>query len=138
MPDKPILILPRSAPSPRIPQPRNIVLHLRTPSRSDQGSFIGPQLTSMLDAFLSDAPEGTSTENILVLETFGRPEGFRAAVAAVPGLRWLAEIDIDDTEADARFFEKPKIGKRFFKDNIIGLDATDSRNIFFAFEDEGL
>lgn len=137
MPNNPILILPRYTPSPRIPRKLQVKSHLRMPPRDDQGRVIGPQLTSMLDAFLSDAPSGTSTENILVLETFGRPEGFRAAVSAISGLKWLAEIDIDDIEADDRFFEKPKIGKRFLKDNVVGLDMTDSRNIFSAFKDRG-
>jgi hypothetical protein len=92
----------------------------------------------MLQAFLTGGPAGTSTENILVLETFGRTEGFRAAAVAVPGLEWLAEIDIDDAEADARFYEKPKIGKRFFKDNVVGLDMANSRIIVSAFKEKGI
>ena len=111
MPDKPLLILPRSAPLPRVKQQRAMKSYLRLPGRGDQGERIGPQLTSMLDAFVSDSPAGISSENILVLETVDRPENFRTAVAAVPGLKWLAEIDTDDIEADDRFFERPKIAK---------------------------
>ncbi|HAR37684.1 MAG TPA: hypothetical protein DCS09_03395 [Porphyromonadaceae bacterium] len=96
MPDKPLLILPRSIPLPRIKKSISIKSHLRLPGRDDQGRRIGPQLTSMLDAFVTDSPAGTSTENILVLETIGQPENFLTAVAAIPGLKWLAEIDTDN------------------------------------------
>lgn len=129
MPDKPLLILPHSAPLPREKKSIPIKSHLRLPGRGDQGRQIGPQLTTMLDAFIADTPAGTSTENILVLETIGRPDNFRTAVNAVPGLKWLAEIDQDDVEADARFFERPKIGAYFFK-NLVG--TRDSREIVNA------
>ena len=115
MPDKPLLIMPRSTPLPRVPRMSRVINHLRLPRREDQGQRIGPQLTNMLDAFVSGSATGTSIENILVLETIGRPENFCAAVAAVPGLKWLAEIDTDDIEADDRFFERPKIGAFFSK-----------------------
>jgi hypothetical protein len=92
----------------------------------------------LLEAFVADAPVGTSSENILVLETIGRPDNFRTAVAAVPGLKWLAEIDIDDIEVDARFFERPKIGSRFFKDRIFSFDVRDSREVVAAFTVNGI
>jgi hypothetical protein len=132
MPDKPLLLLPRSAPLPRTKRKISVVSHLRHPSREDQGSRIGPQLTTMLDAFVTDSPENTSTENILVLETAGRPENFRTAVEAIPGLNWLAEIDQDDIEADARFFERPHIGPKLFKDRVSSLSTRDSREIIAA------
>jgi len=94
--------------------------------------MIGPRITSMLDAFVVDTPTGTSSENILVLETIERSDNFRTAVAAVPGLKWLAEIDMDDIEVDARFFERPKIGSRFFKDRVFAFDTRDSRDVVAA------
>lgn len=138
MPDKPLLILSCSVPLPRVKQKRAMKSYLRLPERGDQGERIGPQLTSMIDAFVSDSPVGISSENILVLETVDRPENFRTAVSAVPGLKWLAEIDTDDTEADDRFFERPKIGPRFFKDRVLALDARDSRDIVSAFTESGI
>jgi len=138
MPDKPLLIMPRSAPMARIAQRRVVNNHFKLPAREDQGERIGPQLTTMLDAFVSDSPNGTSTENMLVLETIGRPENFKTAVNAIPGLKWLAEIDQDNIEADARFFELPKIGSRFFKDRVFTLDAKASREIFTAFTASGI
>ena len=87
MPDRPLLILPHSAPSPRIPRKMVVTSHLKLPRREEQGALIGPRLTTMLEAFVADAPVGTSSENILVLETIGRPDNFRTAVAAVPGLK---------------------------------------------------
>ncbi len=138
MPDKPLLLLPRSAPMPRETHRRVVRNNLRLPGKQDQGQRLGPQFTTMLEAFVSDAPAGTSTENILVLETIGRPENFRTAVASVPGLKWLAEIDQDEVEADARFFDRPKIGARFFKDRVFALDARDSREIASALKSSGV
>ncbi len=138
MPDKPLLILPRSAPLPIVKRKIPIRSNLRLPGRGEQGERIGPQLTSMIDAFVSDSPAGTSSENILVLETIGRPEKFLTAVNAVPGLKWLAEIDTDDNEANDRFFERPKIGPRFFKDRVLALDTRDSRDIVSAFTESGI
>jgi hypothetical protein len=112
--------------------------NLRLPGRQDQGQRLGPQFVNMLEAFVTDAPAGTSAENILVLETIGRPENFRTAVASVPGLKWLAEIDQDEVEADARFFERPKIGSRFFKDRVFALDVKDSREITSALRASGV
>jgi hypothetical protein len=138
MPDKPLLILPRSAPLPRVKKPIQIKSHLRFPPRDEQGERIGPQLTSLLDAFVTDSPTGTNSENILVLETIGRPDDFRRAAAAIPGLKWLAEVDTEDNTASSQFFERPKIGKRFFKDRVFGLDAKDSREIVTALEKKDL
>ena len=138
MPDKPLLLLPRSAPMPRVATRRLIQNNLRIPARQDQDQRLGPQFTNMLDAFVSDAPAGTSTENILVLETIGRPENFHTAVSSVPGLNWLAEIDIDDVEADTLFYERPKIGPRFFKDRVFALDAKESKEIVSALQTSGV
>ncbi len=138
MPDKPLLILPRSSPLPRATQRRVIRSHFRLPDRENQSRRIGPQITSMLDAFVTESPAGTSTENILVLETIGRPENFRTAVAAVPGLKWLAEIDTEDIEADALFYERPKIGSHFFKDRVSDLKAKDSRDIVKSLTASGI
>lgn len=138
MPDKPLLLLPRSAPMPREVPRRMFNSNLRKPERADQGSRIGPQFTTMLEAFVADSPIGTSIENILVLETTGRPDNFRTAVNAVPGLKWLAEVDQDEVEADTLFFERPKIGARFFKDRVLALDARESREIVITLTANGV
>jgi len=39
MPDKPLLILPRSAPLPRVKQQRAMKSYLRLPGRGDQGEL---------------------------------------------------------------------------------------------------
>jgi len=138
MPDKPLLLLPRSEPMPREIIRGMFNSNLRRPGRADQGDRIGPQLTTLLDAFVTDSPTGISTENILVLETAGRTENFRTAVNAVPGLKWLSEIDQDEVDADAQFFERPKIGSRFFKDRLFALDARESREIVTALTANGI
>lgn len=138
MPDRPLLLLPRSAPLPRETSRRIPRNNLRFPGRAEQGNRLGAQLSTMLDAFVSDSPAGTSTENILVLETIGRPDNFRTAVAAIPDLKWLAEIDLDNIEADARFFESPKIGAFFFKGLTDALGTRESREIVAAFSASGV
>ena len=138
MPDRPLLLLPRSAPLPRETVRRMMKSNYRLPGRAEQGNRLGAQLSTMLDAFVSDSPAGTSTENILVLETIGRPDNFRTAVAAIPDLKWLAEIDLENIEADARFFERPKIGAFFFKDLTATLGSKESREIVAAFAASGV
>lgn len=138
MADRPLLILPHSAPLPRILRKTMVVSHLKLPRREEQGAMIGPRITSMLDAFVANTPTGTSSENILVLETIERSDNFRTAVAAIPGLKWLAEIDMDDIVVDARFFERPKIGSRFFKDRVFAFDARDSRDVVAALAANGV
>ncbi len=133
MPDRPLLLLPRSAPLPRETSRRIPRSKLRFPARAEQGNRLGAQLSTMLDVYVSDSPAGTSTENILVMETIGRPDNFRTAVAAIPDLKWLAEIDLENIEADARFFERPKIGAFFFKGVSEGLGTRESREIVAAF-----
>jgi len=138
MPDRPLLLLPRSAPLPRERIRRVVKSNLRLPGRAEQGNRLGTQITTMLDAFVSDSPAGTSTENILVLETIGQPDNFRTAVAAIPDLKWLAEIDLENIEADARFFERPKIGAFFFKGLTATLGTRESREIVAAFATSGV
>lgn len=135
MPDRPLLLLPHSAPMPRVSPKRMMISNLRRPSRKDQGDRLRTQISTMLDAFVTDSPVGASTENILVLETIGRPDNFRRAVAAIPDLKWLAEIDLDNIEADTRFFERPKLGAFFFKDLVPVIGTKESREIIAAFSE---
>ncbi|HKK01004.1 MAG TPA: hypothetical protein VJ955_02455, partial [Desulfuromonadales bacterium] len=111
---------------------------MRRPSREEQGNRLRTQISTMLNAFVTDSPEGTSTENILVLETIGRPDNFHRAVAAIPDLKWLAEIDLEDIEADSQFFERPKLGAFFFKGLVPEIGTKESREIVAAFSKSGV
>jgi len=82
----------------------------------------------MIESLVTETPDGTSPENILVLETAGRVEDFRSAVSRIPGLIWQAEVD-EEIESDDVFYEKPKIGTRFFKDRITEIDTAGSKKI---------
>ena len=130
MAERPLLILPQLGPPlRRIPSggfPRE---HLRLPSRAEQALRFSDKFESMLEAFVAETPDGTSPENILVLETAGKVEDFKAAVNRIPGLTWLAEIDLDEIESDDIFFERPKIGVRFFKDIVAEVGAKESKEI---------
>lgn len=138
MPDRPLLLLPHSTPMPRASQPRMMINNLRRPSRKEQGDRLRSQISTMLDAFVVDSPVGASTENILVLETIGRLDNFRRAVAAIPDLKWLAEIDLDNIEADTLFYERPKLGAFFFKDLVPEIGIKESRKIIIAFSENGI
>lgn len=139
MPDRPLLILPRLGPPlKRIPGggfPRE---HFRLPTREEQARRFSSKLESMIESFVADSPDGTSPENILVLETAGRIEDFRAAVSKIPGLVWQAEIDVDEIKSDDVLFKRPKIGVRFFKDRVFGVDAKDSKEIQRSLKSSGV
>jgi hypothetical protein len=92
----------------------------------------------MIESFVVDSPEGTSPENILVLETAGRIEDFRSAVNKIPGLVWQAEIDVDDIESDDVLFEKPKVGVRFFSKRVSGVDTKTSKEIQLSLKAKGV
>jgi hypothetical protein len=138
MPDRPLLLLPHSTPMPRLASRKTIISNLRRPSRKEQGDRLRSQISTMLDAYVTDSPFGASTENILVLETIGRPDNFRRAVAAIPDLKWLAEIDLDNIEADTLFFERPKLGALFFKDIVPEIGSKESREIITAFSENNI
>ncbi len=130
MPERPLLILPQLGPPlRRIPTDNFPREHLRLPSRAEQAQRFLKKFESMLEASVAETPDGTSQENILVLETAGRVEDFRAAANRIPGLIWQAEIDLDEIESDDAFFERPKIGVHFFKDIVSEVGAVESKEI---------
>lgn len=80
------------------------------PSRSRQGRRLQPQFRALRDAFvaqrarLAEDPAGVEPEQVVVLETVGTVDDFDRAVSRVPGLEWLADIDIDDIPPDEEFY----------------------------------
>ncbi len=138
-PEHPLLLLPKFGPPlPRVTRQFPVTSSYRFPPREEQSRFVRPKLDRMLEASILESASGASPENILVLETVGRLDGFRTAVASVPGLKWLAEIDLDEVETDDRFFDRPKIGPRFFKKWVEGVNAANSRLIADRFIADGL
>jgi hypothetical protein len=138
-PEHPLLLLPKFGPPlPRVTRQFPMTGTYRIPPRAEQSGFVRPKLESMLEASVFESASGASPENILVLETVGRLDGFRTAVNAVPNLKWLAEIDLDEMESDDRFYDRPKIGPQFFKKWAEGVSTSNSRLIFDRFLADGL
>lgn len=128
MPDRPLLIMPRLGPPlKRVTRPMFIPETFHLPSREDIAERFSSKFTSMIESVVLESPDGVSPENVLVLETVGKIEDFRAAASKIPGLTWQAEVDIDEIESDEDFFERPKIGPRFFVGKVEGLDSKSSK-----------
>jgi hypothetical protein len=139
MPNRPLLILPNPvAPLDRIKTQMFGGNNLSLPGRQSQAERFNKRFQTLLAAFVAEAPEGVSSENLLVLETKGRIEGFKKAVAKIPGLEWQGEVDIDEVESDPEFFERPRIGSRFFKERVFGITARESKRIHNVFQEQGL
>ena len=85
---------------------------MRRPNANVQASRLTPQFRQLGIAMeerrilLQDNPMGIQPEQVLVIEIAGLVDEFIRAVRRVPGLEWLAEIEVDEMEA--RFgFENP-------------------------------
>lgn len=61
-----------------------------------------------MDLQIQSGAEGVEPESVLVLETVGRVDDFRAAVQRVPGLEWLMEEDFDAAPDEEFYFENKK------------------------------
>ncbi len=115
MPERPLLILPNSEP---VPRPRGYGSGSPPPPPTNQigqAQRIEAQFAQIQAAFISDEPG--DVERVLVMETSSRIEGLQNAVNRIPGLEWLAEMDVDDIELHDLYDEETgkKIkGGRFY------------------------
>lgn len=88
------------------------------PSIERQGERLGPKLSSLQRAFEARAVEvrqstsGVDPEQVLVLEIIGRVERFATAVAKIPGLDWLSEIEIEEIAPDDDFYNSKNKDKQ--------------------------
>jgi hypothetical protein len=105
------------------------------PGHGRQVDRLNAQLTALQQDFarykanISNSVTGLEPETVLVIEIAGSVDDFRQAVEAI-GLEWLGEWDIDDIEPDEEFYEEPKIGVDFFKNNIDSITKrTQSKEI---------
>ena len=101
MADKPLFIFPNPTAAPRIRRrPGFGSPNYHYPDVNRQKDRLTPQFQTMLQAFVTDTETGIEPECALVIETIGEIEDFARAVRAIPGLEWLAEIDMDEIEPD--------------------------------------
>lgn len=132
MPERPLLLLPRPAVAEKARrfggggQPR-------PPSREVQGRRIEPKLdrlTAALEARrarVTADPQGTLPEEVLVLEVVGTLDNFANSVRRIPGLEWLAEVEIEDVPPDEDFY---------FERNGVRTDKTLPARLFLVFSDQ--
>jgi len=137
MTDKPLLIFPNPTVAPRPKEkPRFGSPNYHFPSLDRQKDRLSTQFQSMHQSFVTDIEAGIEPEYVLVMETIGEIEDFARAVRAIPGLEWLAEIDADEIEPDEDFYQKPKITKRIFYEEIEEIDTKQSSQIWKVLEQE--
>lgn len=115
MPERPLLIFPSAEPVarttrtpgfPDVPQPTDV---------KGQAKRIEEQFAQVQAAFVSD--EAGDIERVLVMETSNRIDGLQKAVMNIPGLEWLAEMDVDDIDLHDIYDErtgKQVKGGRFY------------------------
>jgi hypothetical protein len=113
------------------------------PGHGKQVVRLGAQLTSLQQEFdrykasISVSATGLEPETVLVIEIAGTVDDFKQAVEAV-GLEWLGEWDIDDIEPNDDFYEEPKIGVDFFKNNVKEIaNRNQSKEIRDALIEQG-
>jgi len=80
-----------------------------------QAERIEQQFAQIQTAFVSDEPG--DVERVLVMETSSRIDGLQNAVNKIPGLEWLAEMDVNDIKLHDLYDEetgKKVKGGRFY------------------------
>ena len=135
MAERPLLILPR----PGDPVPRRKKGGgggpIHRPSRKRQAERLSPRferLQRILEqqrARLQMESRDLVPEKVVVLETAGTVNNFIRAVEAIPGLEWLAEVEVEDIPPDDDFFALTRGGKP-------RLDKDLRGRVFMVFTDQ--
>lgn len=111
MPQHPLLFFPEPAEAARR-RPSGGGRGVRKPSAAEQRQRLDAKFREIAQSFQSIQPtvQGLEPEQVLVLETIGeRVDGLAKAAAQIPGMEWLAEMDVEDVEPQAGFeWEKQK------------------------------
>jgi len=84
---------------------------VRTPSAAEQQARLDDRFRQIAESFqeLQAVVQGMEPEQVIVLETIGESvEGFAKAAAQVPGLEWLAEMDLEDVDPADGFIDAEK------------------------------
>jgi hypothetical protein len=105
MAEYPLLFFPQPTPARRL-RPPGGGGGIRRPSAADQRKRLDKKFRQIAASFqgLQSTAQGLEPEQVLVLETIGEQvEGLAKAAAQIPGLEWLAEIDLGDVEPEAGF-----------------------------------
>ncbi len=105
MPQHPLILFPEPAPAKR----GNLSGGgggIRKPSPAEQRRRLDARFQEIAQSFqtIQSTVQGLEPEQVLVLETVGEHvEGLAKAAAQIPGMEWLAEMDLEDIEPEAGF-----------------------------------
>jgi hypothetical protein len=105
MPQHPLLFFPEPTEAKRHKLPGGGGA-IRKPSAAQQWQRLDARFQQIAQSFQSIQPtvQGLDPEQVLVLETIGEyVEGFAKAAAQIPGMEWLAEMDLEDIAPQAGF-----------------------------------
>jgi len=107
MPERPLLIFPEPTVEDRR-RPAGGGGSLVKPSAAEQQRRLDAKFQTIAQGFqnVQATPEGVEPEQVIVLETIGASvEGLATAAEHVPGLEWLAEMDLDDVQPSHGFHD---------------------------------
>lgn len=105
MPQHPLLFFPEPTPAERS-RPPGGGGGMRKPSAAQQRQRLDARFQQIAQSFQSIQPsvQGLEPEQVLVLETIGEHvAGLAKAAAQIPGMEWLAEMDLEDVAPQAGF-----------------------------------
>ena len=88
---------------------------VKTPSAAEQQARLDDRFRQIAQSFqdLQASVQGMEPEQVIVLETIGDSiEEFAKAAAQVPGLEWLAEMDLEDADPADGFSDPEKEDKK--------------------------
>ena len=136
MPERPLLILP----SPGAPLARQKGRgfggeKFQRPSVERQKERLSPQFKRLQQAFderrvrLQTESRDLVPEEVIVLETVGAVDDFIRAVERVPGMEWLAEVEVEGIPPDDDFFATALDGET-------RLDKDLRGRVFLVFSDQ--
>jgi hypothetical protein len=108
MPDKPLLLLARPAQVERS-RAGGGGSSVTRPSAGEQQQRLDAKFQQLADSFqaLQATTQGLEPEQVIVLETIGQSvAGLCDAAAKIPGLEWLAEMDLGQVEPEHGYFDE--------------------------------
>lgn len=115
MADLPLLLFPSPAIAERTKR-KMVPGKINVPSVGRQGERLSPLFQQLQTSFnarsveIQQNPTGIDPEQVLIIETVGNVEDFANAVAKIPGLEWMGEIEAEEITPDEDFYndEKPE------------------------------
>lgn len=113
MPEHPLLLFPEPTEAERS-RPGGGGARIRKPSAAEQRARLDEKFRQIAQSFqrVQATVQGIEPEQVLVLETIGEHvTGLAEAVRQIPGMEWLAEMDLDDVIPEGGFADEDNQGR---------------------------